>query len=110
MDSSNIKYLLAFCMFVEHGGIVAAAKELGVSQSTLSMHLSALEQNIGITLFRMVGTRKELSTYGQRLYDKTSGDLRSLVTHLKRLKHDSETSTYYFVTQKDAKSLMKYIK
>lgn len=74
MDS---RYLRAFVAVVEHGGVSAAAQELGCAQSTLSAQLRRLEEELGTVVLDRgpVGTR--LTDAGQVLlpYAKESLDL-----------------------------------
>ncbi len=44
-------WLEAFQSVAEHGSLSAAARASGLSQPTLSRHISALEQTLGVTLF-----------------------------------------------------------
>ena len=57
----------AFCATAENGSLSAAAKQLGLTQPTLSRQVSSLEQALGIDLFERVGKRLELTDAGQAL-------------------------------------------
>jgi len=59
----------AFVVTAEEGSLSAAARTLGVTQSTLSRQVSALEQNLDITLFERVGRGLELTPSGAELLE-----------------------------------------
>ena len=46
----DFKQIEAFCMVVKHGSFSKAAKTLGVSQPTVSAHISTLEKELGCEL------------------------------------------------------------
>jgi LysR family transcriptional regulator, low CO2-responsive transcriptional regulator len=50
---------------VQAGGVSAAAREMGVSQPTLSIQLRQLAQAVGATLFEQVGRRLQLTAAGR---------------------------------------------
>lgn len=68
----NFHRLLCFWMIAEEGSVVAAAKRLRLRQPTLSAHLCALEQSLGIDLFHRVGRQLVLTDAGRLL--KTQAD------------------------------------
>ncbi len=47
---SDIRLLRVFEAVVKNGGFTAAQGELNISQSTISNHITALEQRLGVTL------------------------------------------------------------
>jgi len=57
----------AFRATAASGSLSAAARELGLTQPTLSRQVAALEENLGITLFERVGKRLELTDAGREL-------------------------------------------
>lgn len=63
----NWNHLRAFIATVEEGSLSAAARALGVSQPTLGRQVSALEDEIGVTLFERDGTALCLTQSGQQL-------------------------------------------
>lgn len=46
----DLKQIEAFCMVVKHGSFSKAAKTLGVSQPTISAHISTMEKELGCEL------------------------------------------------------------
>jgi DNA-binding transcriptional LysR family regulator len=59
------KRLLIFGAIAESGSIGAAARELGWSQPALSQHMTALEKDLGLTLFDRTPRGIRLTTAGQ---------------------------------------------
>lgn len=71
MNWSSVKFdwshTCAFLVTAEEGTLSAAAKALGMTQSTLSRQVAALEAEMGITLFERVGQRLVLTDSGMEL-------------------------------------------
>lgn len=65
----NLKQLESFVATVEHSGFTAAAAALYLTQSTVSAHVSALEQTLGVPLL-VRGARRPvtLTSEGQNVY------------------------------------------
>jgi DNA-binding transcriptional LysR family regulator len=63
----ELRHLRVFLSIVETGAHTRAARELGISQSTVSETLSALERAVGTSLFRKVGKRATLTAAGEAL-------------------------------------------
>jgi len=59
----------AFFVTVEEGSLSAAAKALNMSQPTLGRQVSALEKELGISLFERVGRGFEITRSGMELYE-----------------------------------------
>lgn len=57
----------AFLTTAEAGSLSAAAKELGLTQPTLSRQVAALEAELGVTLFERVGKKLVLTETGASL-------------------------------------------
>ena len=57
----------AFLVTAEEGSLSAAARALGLTQPTLGRQVSALEAELGVTLFERVGRSLELTQSGQEL-------------------------------------------
>ncbi len=64
-------HLRAFLATAETGSLSAAARELGLTQPTLSRQVSALEAELGIMLFERVGRNLELTQAGTELLEHT---------------------------------------
>ncbi|WP_240690142.1 LysR family transcriptional regulator [Brevibacterium sp. S111] len=65
LDLGEPKRLLIFGAIAESGSIGAAARVLGWSQPALSQHMTALEKDLGVTLFDRTPRGIRLTTAGQ---------------------------------------------
>src|SRR5450755_3161651 len=66
---NRIKQLRAFCYAVKFGTIARAADGLFLSASSVSLQLSALENELGARLLERTRPRLALTREGQMLYD-----------------------------------------
>lgn len=64
-------HIRAFLATAETGSLSAAARQLGLTQPTLSRQVAALEEDLGILLFERVGRTLELTSAGVELLDHT---------------------------------------
>ena len=66
----------AFLVTAEEGSLSAAARQLGLTQPTLSRQVASLEEELGVTLFERVGRGLELTPGGAELLEqvRTMGD------------------------------------
>jgi len=71
----TLEQLRALCAVVEKGGFHAAAESLFRSQSSISIAIKNLEQELGITLFDRKAYRPALTAEGQVLYGKAKSIL-----------------------------------
>lgn len=69
VDFRELTYIQAIA---KHGNITKAAESLYVGQPTLSKFLIALEDELGLKLFRRVGNRYLLTHAGERYMEKAS--------------------------------------
>ncbi|MFK7929325.1 MAG: LysR family transcriptional regulator [Myxococcota bacterium] len=74
----------AFLVTAEEGSFSAAARALGTSQPTVGRQVSALEQELDVTLFERVGTRLELTSTGLDLiaYVRAMADAATSVSRV----------------------------
>lgn len=87
MEALNLHHLRYFWFAAREGGLTPAAKLLGITHSTLSTQIHALEESLGVPLFERVGRKLELTEAGQIAfrYAEEMFDLgRELVDELKR--------------------------
>jgi DNA-binding transcriptional LysR family regulator len=63
----ELRHLRVFVALVEAGAHTRAARSLGISQSTVSETLSALERTLGTPLFRKAGKGSTLTPSGEAL-------------------------------------------
>ncbi|MBQ3275849.1 MAG: LysR family transcriptional regulator [Oscillospiraceae bacterium] len=69
MQALNLKQLEVFCAVVEQGSFTAAAEKLYLAQSTVSGHVAALEEDLGVPLLVRTGKRRiSLTGEGRRVY------------------------------------------
>ena len=66
MDWNNLRFLLAV---VREGSLRAAARRLGVDQSTLSRRIASLERNLGTRLFDRLPSGLAPTPAGARIMD-----------------------------------------
>lgn len=69
ISGSDLHLLRVFESVVRNGGISAAQMELSLSQPTISNHLTALEQRIGVKLCGRGRRGFSLTEEGRRVYD-----------------------------------------
>ncbi|MBL8956552.1 MAG: LysR family transcriptional regulator [Myxococcaceae bacterium] len=77
MEWLNYHHLLCFWLVARRGGLVAAAKELHVSASTVWAQLKAVEERLGARLLVRQGRRLQLTPTGERVA-RLADDLFSL--------------------------------
>ena len=65
-------YLLEFVATVDSGSMAKASTKIGLSQSSLSRHIKALETELGMQLVRRSASGVELTTEGRRIYSMAS--------------------------------------
>ena len=70
--------LAVFDAVVRHGGFSAAARALGVTQSSVSQGIAALEADVGEALFERTGRQVRLTEAGQALQAHAPAVLRAL--------------------------------
>lgn len=66
---SDLRLLQVFDAVVRHGGFSAAEAELNISVSTISNHMTALEQRLGIKLCQRGRVGFALTEKGRRVHD-----------------------------------------
>ncbi|QDL93634.1 LysR family transcriptional regulator [Paroceanicella profunda] len=67
-SGSDMRLLQVFVAVVEHGGFAAAEGELNLSPSTISNHMSALEERLGMRLCQRGRRGFRLTEEGQSVY------------------------------------------
>src|SRR5690606_35199008 len=80
-DGLNLKHLYYFHVVALEGSIARAARRLGVSQSTISEQLKALEEYLQLPLFERRKGGLRLNDTGQRAYEHS----RTIFQAAKRL-------------------------
>lgn len=77
LDWNDLKFFLAVA---RAGGLTAAAQELGTSPSTVSRHIEALEQRLGVTLFLRQQTGYLLTDQGKEMLEPIGTVEQSMLT------------------------------
>lgn len=84
----NLETLQYFHYIAKYKNITNAAKHLFISQSTLSRHIMALENELGVTLFERHNKQLELTQAGRAFY-KDSG---SFINHMEAVIHNVQAA------------------
>ena len=77
-DSIDLKHLRTFHAIVEHGSFARAADELGIAQSTVTLHVQGLEGQFGTALFTRIGRSAELTEAGRILLNQATQVLHNV--------------------------------
>lgn len=80
LDNIDLRLLRVFHGLVENGGFAGAQAQLGLTASTLSIHLSNLEQRLGMTLCERGRGGFRLTDKGERVYLATRRLFNALET------------------------------
>lgn len=91
MELRNLK---TFAKVAEIGNFSRAAQELGYAQSTVTMQIQALEQELQATLFERHGKRITLSAAGEEFREYAYEMLRQEKSAIDHFQKDSEPSGY----------------
>ncbi len=75
---SDLRALTVFRALVEHGGFLGTQLALGMSQSTVSFHLRALEERLGFELCRRGRRGFVLSERGRAVYEGSKALVASI--------------------------------
>ncbi len=68
----EFRHIKLFCLILENRSISIAAKKASLSQPTVSQHLRALEEELGVLLFDRVGRRMVPTKAAETLYPYAS--------------------------------------
>jgi DNA-binding transcriptional LysR family regulator len=82
---TDLRGLMVFRAIVEHDGFTGAQLALGMSQSTISFHLKALEERLGFDLCHRGRGGFRLTQRGRDVYDASKGLIGSVSTFESRL-------------------------
>jgi DNA-binding transcriptional LysR family regulator len=81
----NLRAIYVFVKTVELGSLRAAAKELNISPSVVSYHLSRLETNLGVALLYRSTRKISLTNQGKDLYDSAKDMIGAAEAGLDRI-------------------------
>lgn len=93
MLEQHFEKLAYFAAVADHGGFAAAARHLLISQSSLSMSVKIVEDDLGIELFERSRKGVVLTPSGQRLlqaYKQLRSGIRDLESELKGMNEHAE--------------------
>ena len=96
MNDISLKQLEVFVAVVEHGGFTRAAEELFFNQSTISAHISLLEQALG----------KELFVRSNRRHVRLTADGEQVYPIAKRILSDCDTLRTLFAAERSGQTLL----
>lgn len=68
ISGTDLRLLRVFAAVVKHKGFAAAQVDLNISQSTISNHITALEQRMGMRLCQRGRTGFKLTNKGEQVY------------------------------------------
>jgi LysR family transcriptional activator of nhaA len=77
----NHHHLRSFWVVAREGSITRASETLGVTPSTVSMQVAALEDALGVRLFRRIGNRLEITDQGHTV-QRYASDIFALSSDL----------------------------
>jgi hypothetical protein len=75
---NKLDQLKGFCAVVECGTIVEAAKKLHISESSISLQISSLEQDLKVKLFDKIGRNLKVNKTGRVYYIKAKDILNKV--------------------------------
>ena len=78
LAGTDLRILRVFDAVVRHGGFAAAQAELNISQPTISNHITALEQRLGVSLCQRGRSGFQLTEKGEMVFAATQRLLRAL--------------------------------
>ncbi|WP_339285154.1 LysR family transcriptional regulator [Oceanobacillus sp. FSL K6-3682] len=64
----ELRHLITFKTIVEKGGFKRAAESLDYSQSSVTVHVKELEEELGKPLFDRIGRKVFLTNYGRQFH------------------------------------------
>jgi DNA-binding transcriptional LysR family regulator len=67
----EIRHFVTFNKVIEMGSFTLAAEHLGYTQSTVTSHIQALEEHLGVPLFDRLGRKVRLTEIGKKLIPYT---------------------------------------
>lgn len=89
MNSAIFENIVTFLKVVEVGGFLAAARELGIAQSTVSRRVSELERRLGTKLIERTTRRLLLTEAGKQYSQAVRLPLQSLIEAEDNIASDS---------------------
>jgi len=75
---SRIQQLKGFCNTVNLGTIAKAAQVMNLTASSITMQIKALEEDLGVNLFKREKNRLKITKDGRRLYDMSVSHVNAI--------------------------------
>ncbi|WP_337880591.1 LysR family transcriptional regulator [Rheinheimera sp.] len=82
MDSLDLNALPVFFALAGNRSFTATAQQLGLTKTKVSLKIKALEQQLGVQLFRRTTRQVSLTTAGEQLYQHTAPLMSNLQQQL----------------------------
>lgn len=92
LRSVSFRQLQVFESIARTGSFTAAARELYLTQPTVSQQMKKLEEGIGVTLFDQVGRKVYLTEEGKALLESCQGIFQSIDEFEETVKHAAPES------------------
>ncbi len=74
----DIKNLITFKTIVETGSFTAAAEKLNYTQSTITVQINQLEQELQVKLFEKIGRRMVITSAGEKFIPYVNGAIEAI--------------------------------
>jgi len=87
----RLRQMAIFAKTIDHGSFRAAAKELRLSPSVVSHHISQLEESLGVALLYRSTRKLSLTSEGERLLVAARNMLQAVETELVDLSSSANT-------------------
>ncbi len=91
MELRNIE---TFILVVENNSFSEAARILGYTQSTVTVHIKQLEEEFGVLLFDRIGKRIHLTNEGELFFDQAVRIMKDVKDARKLMSKDPEPDGY----------------
>lgn len=82
MESLDLNALPVFFALASNGSFTATAEQLGLTKTKVSLKIKALEQQLGVQLFRRTTRQVSLTAAGAQLYQQTAPLMSNLQQQL----------------------------
>ena len=93
--NNRLQKLRGFCYAAQFGNMSQAARQMGVSHTSISLQIKALEQDMGVALFEREGPKIRLTDDGEKLLEMSLpliDSIQNLRDHFYQFKRDEKLS------------------